>query len=99
MTDMLATTINALNIPPLRYFVVQPIQTTAEPPTSFYLDGYVEGFNYIPGASSTVCINPAQSPSVEDLGWSEVEALETYLRLRNFADDWDAPGMEAYDDM
>lgn len=38
-------------------------------------------------------------PSIEQLGWSAVEALETHLRLRNFADDWDAPGMEAYDDM
>jgi hypothetical protein len=24
-------------------------------------------------------------------------ALETHLRLRNFAEDWDAPGMEDYD--
>ncbi len=25
------------------------------------------------------------------------EAMETHLRLRNFAEDWDAPGMEVYD--
>ena len=29
---------------------------------------------------------------------SDDEALETHLRLRNFAEDWDAPAMEAYDD-
>ena len=38
-------------------------------------------------------------PRIEQLGWSAVEALETHLRLQNFADDWDAPGMEAYDDL
>jgi uncharacterized protein (DUF433 family) len=26
------------------------------------------------------------------------EALETQIRFRSFADDWDAPGMEAYDE-
>jgi hypothetical protein len=33
------------------------------------------------------------------LGWTAIEALETHLRLRNFAEDWDALGMEAYDDL
>lgn len=28
-----------------------------------------------------------------------IEALETHLRLRIFEDDWDYPGMEAYDDL
>jgi len=34
---------------------------------------------------------------IDQLGWSKPEAIESYLRLRNFAEDWDAPGMEAYD--
>lgn len=27
------------------------------------------------------------------------KAIETYLRLKSFAEDWDAPGMEIYDEM
>ena len=34
---------------------------------------------------------------VRDLGWSREQALETYYRLQSFSDDWDAPGMDAYD--
>jgi hypothetical protein len=34
---------------------------------------------------------------IDSLGWTPAETLETYLRLRPFAEDWDAPGMEAYD--
>ena len=34
---------------------------------------------------------------INQLGWSEVETAETHLRVRSFAEDWDAPGMEAYD--
>ncbi len=37
--------------------------------------------------------------SIASLGWTAAEALETYLRLRTFAEDWDAPGMEVYDDL
>lgn len=36
---------------------------------------------------------------ISDLGWSREEALETYARLRSFEEDWNAPGMEAYDDL
>jgi len=36
---------------------------------------------------------------LSDLGWSGEEALETRLRLRSFEDDWDAPGMNAYDNV
>ena len=35
--------------------------------------------------------------SIDQLGWSAVEALETHLRFRSFSEDWDSPGMEAYD--
>ena len=96
---MLATTIDALNIPPLWYPVVQQIQAAAKPPTPPYLDSLAKGFNYILGTASTVTTHAAKLPSIEQLAWSSVEALETHLRFRNFANDWDAPGMEAYDDM
>lgn len=33
------------------------------------------------------------------LGWNDEEVIETHLRLRHFAEDWDFPGMEAYDEM
>lgn len=96
---MLATTIDALNIPPLWYPVVQQIQSAAEPPTPTYMERLGKGFQYVLGNSSTVTTHLTDLPRIEQLGWSAVEALETHLRLRNFAEDWDAPGMEAYDDL
>jgi hypothetical protein len=34
---------------------------------------------------------------VSDLGWNAEEAKETRARLAALEEDWDAPGMEAYD--
>jgi hypothetical protein len=34
---------------------------------------------------------------VSDLDWSAEEAMETRARLAVLEEDWDAPGMEAYD--
>jgi hypothetical protein len=34
---------------------------------------------------------------VSDLSWSAEEASETRARLAALEEDWDAPGMEAYD--
>jgi hypothetical protein len=96
---MLATTVDALNIPALWYPIVQQIQTATEPPIPLYLDRINRGFHYVLGASSTVSAHVVNLPKIEQLGWSAVEALETHLRFRSFADDWDAPGMEAYDDL
>lgn len=36
---------------------------------------------------------------ISDLGWSAEKAAETYMRLRHFEEDWDAPGMDAYDEL
>lgn len=36
---------------------------------------------------------------IEDLGWTREQAIETRLRLRAFEEDWDAPGMELYDEL
>ena len=36
---------------------------------------------------------------IHELGWSDEEAQETYYRFRPFQEDWEAPGMEAYDDL
>ena len=56
-------------------------------------------FSYMPGNSVTTNARLSQLNSIEALGWSTEETLETYLRLRAFAEDWDYPGMEAYDDL
>lgn len=96
---MLATTVDALNIPSLWYPVVQQIQAATEPPNPTYLGRISSGFRYVLGASSTVSARVVDLPEIEQLGWSAVEALETHLRFRSFAEDWDAPGMEAYDDL
>jgi hypothetical protein len=37
--------------------------------------------------------------AIDDLGWSEEEIKETYYRLLSFKEDWEAPGMEAYDEL
>jgi len=34
---------------------------------------------------------------VSDLGWTQEEAALTRSRLAAFEEDWDAPGMDAYD--
>ena len=36
---------------------------------------------------------------ISDLGWTAAEIAETYYRLMSFKEDWDAPGMEAYDEL
>jgi hypothetical protein len=44
---------------------------------------------------------PAEAASapllISDLDWSAAEAKETRARLAALEEDWDAPGMEAYD--
>ncbi len=51
---------------------------------------------YVSGNALTTA---EQYNSIKSLGWSQADALETLLRLRSFAEDWDHPGMEAYDDL
>lgn len=36
---------------------------------------------------------------IRDLEWTKTEAEETYYRFLSFKDDWDAPGIEAYDEL
>ncbi len=36
---------------------------------------------------------------IRDLEWTRAETEETLYRFISFKDDWDAPGMEAYDDL
>ena len=36
---------------------------------------------------------------IADLGWTQEQAADTRARLASFAEDWNAPGMEGYDDL
>ena len=36
---------------------------------------------------------------IRNLEWTKAETEETYYRFMSFKDDWDAPGMEAYDEL
>lgn len=40
---------------------------------------------------------PVGALRVSDLGWTREQTLDTRTRLCAFEDDWDAPGMDAYD--
>lgn len=39
----------------------------------------------------------AAATTVGGLGWTREQADETRARLKSFEEDWNAPGMEAYD--
>ncbi len=36
-------------------------------------------------------------PAIDTLGWTLEEARMTRARLSSFAEDWETPGMDAYD--
>ncbi len=97
---MLATSIDTLTLPSAWYPVFEQIQLQRpQPPTLRLLDSFDSHFGYVSGTATTMARQPVAQNSIESLGWSAAEALETHLRLRTFADDWDAPGMEAYDEL
>lgn len=39
------------------------------------------------------------SRSIAELGWSKEDAWRVRQSMASFAEDWDAPGMDAYDDL
>jgi len=40
-----------------------------------------------------------QEARIQHLGWSEEEASQVRASLQSFEEDWDAPGMDAYDEL
>jgi hypothetical protein len=48
---------------------------------------------------STVKQTTPVKHSIQELGWTEEQAAEIRNRLAAFEEDWDAPGMEIYDDL
>lgn len=58
------------------------------------------------GTTTEVCIDQIfhatdkpKARLVSDLGWSLAEVVDTRNRLSSFEEDWDAPGMELYDEL
>ncbi|MEA1051625.1 hypothetical protein U5801_17705 [Lamprobacter modestohalophilus] len=54
---------------------------------------------YRSGAATTISSLSGSLLEIKELGWSELQALKTRVRLESFAEDWEAPGMEAYDEL
>lgn len=52
-------------------------------------------------ADCTRAVDPTRKiPNLlSDLGWTSEQVAETYHRLQAFQTDWDAPGMEIYDQL
>lgn len=95
---MLATTTQSFGIPPDWNAAVREIRrfrAESEQRKPAFLG--ISSPYFAGNALTTANIAPLNN--LEKLGWSQVEALETHLRLRTFAEDWDAPGMEVYDEL
>jgi hypothetical protein len=73
-------------------FLALPLMAS-NPPTPLRLRVYLSS------ASTGVPAYGRDRPPllVSDLGWSQEEAAATRARLAAFEEDWDAPGMDAYD--
>jgi len=94
---MLATTTLDSHIPYAWNAAVQEIRRVDASDKPRIAIESISSMRYIVGNAVTTA--PVANRSIAALGWTPVEALETYLRLRSFAEDWDAPGMEVYDDL
>ena len=51
------------------------------------------------GKGVTIVQETRKELAIDDLGWSEEEIKESYYRLLSFKEDWEASGMEAYDQL
>lgn len=98
---MLSATTMDLDFPPAWNVAVMELrrERVEDGPVALFSSSAIsKSWLYLAGnALTTSRIVPARS--IADLGWTPAEALETHLRLRAFAEDWDAPGMDAYDDL
>jgi hypothetical protein len=52
-----------------------------------------------PGRGQTRARQQKKELRVADLGWTVNEAREARARLVGFEEDWDAPGMQEYDNL
>ncbi len=52
-----------------------------------------------PRIAASRIAEPKKRLLVKDLGWTREQALANHYRYRSFAEDWNAPGMEVYDQL
>ncbi len=98
---MLASTIDINSIPFTWRSAVQQIQQFQQKAKicTVPLSGFLDRTTYMAGNSTTMQQYHPVRNSIDALGWSAADALETYFRLRSFAEDWDSPDMEGYDEL
>ena len=53
----------------------------------------------IPAGPLEMVIVTQEANTLEALGWTKQQALETRTKLKAFEEDWNAPGMEVYDSL
>lgn len=92
---MFATTID-MSIPPAWNSAVIELDRSGQSGVPHQPSPSGLNVSYLSGNASTTSV---ASNDIRHLGWSQMDTLETYLRLRNFEEDWDHPGMEAYDEL
>ncbi len=95
---MLTSTIGINIIPFTWRSAVQQIQQKAKT----YIvpgSGFLDRKTYMAGNATTMQQYHPLRNSIDALGWSAADALETYFRLRSFAEDWNSPDMEGYDEL
>ena len=68
-----------------------PESTTTMP------DSYLQG-QLRRNTVATIRAEPSRK-LIRNLGWSREQVMETRARLRSFEEDWNAPGMEGYDEL
>jgi hypothetical protein len=89
-----------IGMPPVWQSVVTQMQMEASNTIREYpFNLNSRNFCYLAGNSLSMAEHSPSSNRIAELGWTNVEALETHLRLRVFEDDWNYEGMEAYDDL
>ena len=95
---MLATTID-IGMPPAWHSATIKIQAESKVESFYPKESTALRFAY--SVNNAVTTNPYyfHRNNLASPGWTDTEALETHLRLKTFADDWDYPGMEAYDEL
>jgi len=94
---MLATSLD-IGLPPQWNVAVMEVRAKQAQELSRVRFPSVRHWLYTAGNALTTA-NLTQSNSIKALGWTAAETLETYMRLRSFDEDWNAPGMEVYDDL
>lgn len=95
---MLTTTID-IGTPPALHSVVNQMQAGSRMGEVYSTKTTSMRLVYLGNNAVTTDRYSMPRNNILSLGWTKAEALETYLRLSTFSEDWDYPGMEAYDEI